>query len=81
MRLVALGAEFVAQVRERVWFAVMVSGDGGEGGCGEVGAVQAYAGEFGAQLGDLGGENGSVGKGGGQGMPDVGGKLVSQSFG
>jgi hypothetical protein len=56
-------------------------GDGGEGGGGEIGAVKAYVGEFGAQFGDLGCEGGSIGKGGGERSPDVGWELVGQSFG
>jgi len=50
---VALGLEFVSQVGERIGLAVVMSGDCGQGGSREVGAVKARAGEFGAQAGDL----------------------------
>jgi hypothetical protein len=80
VNVVALGAEFVTQIREWVRLAVLVCGDGSESSSGEIGAVKTRSREFGPQLDDLGYEGGSIGEGRGEGSPDVGGELFGESI-
>lgn len=51
--VVALGAEFITQVGERVRLAVAVRREGGQGSGGQVGEVQAGVGQLGAYTGYL----------------------------
>jgi hypothetical protein len=78
---VPLSAQLVPQIAERVALALVVGGDGGERGSGEVGAVEPRDGQVGAKAGDLGGKGGYVGEGSEQMLPDVGGMLGCESLG
>jgi hypothetical protein len=56
-RELALGVEFVAQVVQRIAFAVPLRAESRAGGCGEVAEVGECTGQAVAESADLGGQN------------------------